>query len=76
MWDFFDTFSHRAELLMRRHRVAPRIVLFGYGVWCVWIGEWFLGLDDPTSTQSAFAMGVVGGMAAITTFYQNSGGEV
>lgn len=56
-----------------RWRVIPRLLVTLYALQCWRVGEWFMGLGDPTSTQAAFVATIWGGAAAWFGLYVNSG---
>lgn len=58
-----------------RWRVAPRLIVIGYGV-AMWnVSSWFMSLPDPTASQAAFVSTMAAMGAGIFGFYVNSGGK-
>ena len=54
-------------------RPFPRIFIGTYIYILFLCFEWFTGLDDPSSTQAAFASTIIGAGAAWFGLYVNSG---
>lgn len=54
-------------------RVIPRALMAFY-IWLTWsTSEWFFALEDPNTSQAAFASAVIGAGAAWFGLYVNSG---
>lgn len=58
---------------VNRWRLVPRLLVLLYGLFCFYVGDWFMGLVDPTTQQSAFVSVVWGASAAWFGLYVNSG---
>ena len=56
-----------------RWRIVPRLFICLYGLAFFRATEWFMGLTEPTSAQSAFVSVIVGAGAAWFGLYVNSG---
>lgn len=56
-----------------RWRVVPRVLAFLYGLYCLQVGDWFMGLPDPSGAQAAFVSTIWGAAAAWFGLYVNSG---
>lgn len=61
-----------AEIL-DAYRVVPRILLLGFGYLVWYVVQWYTGLTEPSTQQTAFVSAVVGVTAPITAFYFNTG---
>ena len=67
-----DTKLSYAEVI-DAYRVIPRLLLIGYAYMLYSTTTWFMSLQDPLGTQSAFIATVWGTAAAITGFYNATG---
>lgn len=56
-------------------RIIPRILAFGYGAFFIYVAMWFMGLDNPTTAQSAFVSTMSAATTGVFGFYVNSGGK-
>jgi len=54
-------------------RMIPRILIFGYGVFAIYVGFWFMGLEQPVASQSAFVSIIWGASAGWFGLYVNTG---
>lgn len=54
-------------------RIIPRALMAFY-IWLTWsTSQWFFALQDPNTSQAAFASAVIGAGAAWFGLYVNSG---
>lgn len=54
-------------------RVIPRILIFAYGAFAFYVGDWFMGLETPNAAQSAFVSTVWGASAGWFGLYVKTG---
>lgn len=54
-------------------RVIPRILIFAYGAFAIYVGFWFMGLETPNGPQSAFVSTVWGASAGWFGLYVKTG---
>lgn len=57
--------------LLDRWRIWPRLIITLYGIAFYRTTEWFMGLSDPTNSQSAFVSVIVGAGAGFFGIYVN-----
>lgn len=55
-------------------RVFPRLLISLYGIVCIIVLFWFIGLDIPTTQQVTFASTIWGAAPAWFGFYVKTGG--
>lgn len=53
-------------------RIAPRLLIIGYGYLLYDVVNWFMVLEDPSVAQAGLVSVVVGGAAAVFGLYSNS----
>lgn len=56
-----------------RWRVVPRLLILLYSVFLGFVSMWFMGLDNPLPSQSAFVSVIAGVAPAFFGLYVNSG---
>lgn len=61
--------------IVDRWRIAPRLMVIGYGYMMWDVAQWFMALDEPTGPQAAFVSTLVGAAAGVFGLYVNSGGS-
>jgi len=54
-------------------RMIPRILIFGYGVFAIYVGVWFMGLEQPLASQSAFVSIIWGASTGWFGLYVKTG---
>lgn len=54
-------------------RVIPRLLVLMYGMFCLYVGLWFMDLPAPSGAQSTFVSVIWGSAAVWFGFYVNSG---
>lgn len=56
-------------------RVVPRLMVLAFSA-VVWdVGNWFMGLTDPSMAQGAFVSTVYGAIPFVINFYCKTGGD-
>lgn len=65
--------ERRREDYCTRIKLFPRLAfaLFLFGTWTV--GDWFMGLDNPTLEQAGFASTMLATAAAFFKFFMEQG---
>jgi len=54
-------------------RVIPRILIFAYGTYAIYVGMWFMRLETPAPSQSAFVSIIWGASAGWFGLYVKTG---
>lgn len=55
------------------HRVFPKIFVFGYGVLCIHVTNWFMQLPIRDTTETTFVTIVVSVFAPLVNWYSQGG---
>lgn len=55
------------------HRIFPKFFVFGYGVFCLHIGNWFMGLPVRDVTETTFVTIIVSVFAPLVSWYTQGG---
>lgn len=71
--DKFRQWIHVAAEALDYYRIAPRFIVFGYGVMMWKMMEWIMTVPEPTTQQVSLVGTVFGAAAGIFGFYVNSG---
>lgn len=54
-------------------RVIPRLLIFCYGIFAFYVGDWFMALKDPNGAQSIFVSTIWGASTGWFGFYVKTG---
>lgn len=54
-------------------RMLPRAFMVVYILSALYVGDWYMGLDDPSTQQTTFVSILAGTLGAVTTWYYKTG---
>lgn len=56
-------------------RIIPRFLILSYGIYCLYVGNWYMQLASPSTEQTTFVTVVVGAAAVWFNFYTSTGNK-
>lgn len=56
-------------------RIVPRLLIALYGCFALYVGLWFMEIQEPSAPQAAFVSVIWGASSAWFGFYVKSGGQ-
>lgn len=56
-------------------RIVPRLLVMLYGLFCFYVGQWFMALPTPSMEQTTFATAIWAAASVWFGFYVNSGNK-
>ncbi len=61
--------------MLNEWRIIPRLLVLCYGAFCLYVGMWFMELENPVNAQSVFVSVIWGAATGWFGFYVNSGNK-